>query len=313
MKKNFWNNIDKPILAMAPMAGITDSAFRQMCKKFGADVVYSEMASSSALFFNPKKTLELVRFKKAEKPYIVQLFGNNPEHFGRASEIITKEVMPDGIDINFGCPAKKVFSIGSGVALMDDLQKSRKIVESVLNNTDLPVSIKIRSGIGDATAIRFIKNLLDLNISAVMVHGRSYEGGFSGEIDFKSIKKIKEIFNGVVLGNGGVNSPEDAKNMIDKTGVDGIGLARGANGMPWIFEQINDYFEKGKYKEKTQKQIFKIILQHSKLAEKEGGKFGILEMRKHLCWYVKNMPNASALRQRLIQVESYKDIKSILK
>lgn len=313
MKKNFWNNINKPILAMAPMAGITDSAFRQMCKKFGADVVYSEMASSSALFFNPKKTLELVRFRKKERPYIVQLFGNNPEHFCKASEIITKEIKPDGIDINFGCPAKKVFSIGSGVALMSNLEKSRKIIEAVLSSTNLPVSIKIRSGIGKESAVDFVRNVLDFDISAIMVHGRTYEGGFSGEVDFKTIKKIKKMFKGVVLGNGGINTPEDAGEILDKTGVDGIGIARGANGKPWIFEQINDYLKNGKYKEKTQKQVFKIMLQHSKLAEKEGGRYGILEMRKHLCWYVKNMPNASSLRQKLIYVDSYDDIKKILK
>ncbi len=318
MKNNFWeklNNSSKggqAILALAPMAGITDSAFRQMCVKHGAQVVYSEMASSSALFFNPKKTLELVKFKKSERPYVVQLFGNNIEHFGVAAKMITEKVKPDGIDINFGCPAKKVYSIGSGAALMADFKKSRQIIEEVLKNTNLPVSIKIRSKVGKKTGVNFIKYIKDLPIAAVMVHGRTYEQGFVGKIDYRAIKKIQEIFPGIVLGNGGINTPEDAKEMIVKTGVQGVGLARGIQGKPWLFSQIKDYLERGDYKEKTVKQIFKIALQHSKLAEKEKGEFGILEMRKHLCWYVKNMPEASKLRQKLIQVKSYRDCRKIL-
>ncbi len=308
---NFWKKLNKPILALAPMAGITDSAFRQICKKFGADVLYSEMASSSALYFNPQKTLELVKFKKNERPYIIQLFGNNADHFGKAVKIITEKAMPDGIDINFGCPAKKVYSLGSGAALMADFKKSRQIIRAVLDNTNLPVSIKIRSAVGKKTGVNFIKKVLDFPISAVMIHGRSYEQGFIGEVDFKSIKKIKEIFPGIVLGNGGINSPEDAEKMLKRTGADGLGIARGAGGRPWIFTHIRDYLKIGKYKEKTQQQIFKIALQHSRLAEKEKGEYGIIEMRKHLCWYVKKMPKASALRQRLIKVKSYKDCRRI--
>ena len=147
MPKNFWLKLNKPILALAPMAGITDSAFREICKKHGADVVYSEMASVSALFFKPQKTLELVAFNKRERPYVVQLFGKDPAHFAKAAKIITKEIKPDGIDINFGCPAKKVFGHGSGCALMPQKKLAREIISAVCNNTDLPVSIKIRAGV----------------------------------------------------------------------------------------------------------------------------------------------------------------------
>jgi tRNA-dihydrouridine synthase B len=313
MKNNFWKKLNKPILALAPMAGITDSAFRQICIKQGADIVYSEMASSSALFFNPKKTLELVKFKKSERPYVVQLFGNNVEHFGVAVKIITQKVKPDGIDINFGCPAKKVYSIGSGAALMSDFKKSRQVIEEVLKNTNLPVSIKIRSKVGKKTGVNFIKYVKNLPIAAIMVHGRTYEQGFIGKVDYKSIKKIKEIFPGIVLGNGGINTPEEAMEIIKKTGIGGLGLARGVQGKPWLFEQIKNYLKNDKYKEKTVKQVFKIAIEHSKRAEKEKGEFGILEMRKHLCWYVKNMPEASKLRQKLIQVKSCTDVEKILK
>lgn len=191
MPKNFWQKIKKPILALAPMAGITDSAFRQICIRHGADVTYSEMASVSALFFKPAKTLELVRFTKKERPYVVQLFGNIPEHFAVATKIITQEIKPDGIDINFGCPAKKVFKHGSGCALMPKIELAREIILAVCNNTKLPVSIKIRAGIKGkdalqcvSTATEFIEKTKDLPYSAVMVHGRTYEGGFSSIVDW---------------------------------------------------------------------------------------------------------------------------------
>lgn len=313
MKNNFWQRLDKPILALAPMAGITDSCFRQVCKDFGVEVVYSEMASSSALKFNSKKTLELLKFSKKEQSYIVQLFGNNPEHFAVATKIIIEKIKPDGIDINFGCPAKKVFKQGSGVALMLDLKLSKKIVKAVCENTNLPVSIKIRSKIKNKTAIDFVKNLSGFPLRAIMIHGRSYEQGFSGDIDMEIIKKIKKIFKGIVLANGGINSPEKAKEILVKTKVDGLGIARGSQGKPYIFLQIKDYLKAGEYKEKTQEQIFKIALKHSKLAYKLKGKHGIIEMRKHLCWYVKNMPNASALRQKIIKAENIAEIEKILK
>ncbi|MFA5899078.1 MAG: tRNA-dihydrouridine synthase family protein, partial [Hyphomicrobium sp.] len=207
--KNFWQKIERPILALAPMAGITDSAFRQICRAHGADVTYSEMASVSALFYKPAKTLELVRFKAKERPYIVQLFGNNPEHFAVATKIITKEVKPDGIDINFGCPAKKVFKHGSGCALMPQIELAREIISAVCDNTSLPVSIKIRAGVSESSALgkpraelskpksisalEFIKKTKDLPYCAVMVHGRTYEGGFSGLVDWEIISQIKKI------------------------------------------------------------------------------------------------------------------------
>lgn len=316
MKNNCWEKLKKnkkPILALAPMAGVTDSAFRQMCVKYGADIVYSELASASALHFDSEKTFDLLKFRKSERPYIVQLFGNNPEHFAKAARIVTEKIKPDGIDINFGCPAKKVFNIGAGCALMNDFKLAKQIIKTTIDNTDLPVSIKIRSSLGKKTGVNFVKYMKDLHITAIMVHGRTYHGGFTGVPDFKTIKKIKEIFPGIVLGNGGVYSPEEALTMLKETGADGVGIARGAQGNPWLFKQIREYLETGKYKKVTQKQIFKVALQHSKLAEKEGGKNGILEMRKHLCWYIKNMPEASKLRQKLVQVESYKDVEEILK
>jgi len=333
MKKNFWKKLKSPILALAPMAGITDSAFRQMCRKHGADVVYSEMASATALFYNPEKTLELIKFKKTERPYVVQLFGNKPEHFGHATRIITEQLEsnppatlrkrayprsdaggPDGIDINFGCPARKVFSIGSGCALMQDKKKARQIIEEVLKNTNLPVSIKIRAGIKEHSALDFVKHIQDLPFQAIMVHGRTYEGSFAGSVDFKIIEKIKKIApEKIVLANGGIMTPEDAEKVLKKyPTIDGLGIARGAWGKPFIFSQIKDQLKKGKFKEYDFEKIKPVILEHAKLVYKDKKDLGIKELRKHLAWYVKGFPGASEIRQRLVRVETIKEIEDIL-
>lgn len=304
-----------PVLALAPMAGITDSAFRQMCRKYGADVVYGEMASISALFFKPQKTLDLVRFKKNERPYVVQLFGKDPDHFAKAAKIITEKIKPDGIDINFGCPAKKVFGHGSGCALMPQKELARKIISSVLENTDLPVSIKIRSGVKNSSAIEFIENIKDLPFQAVMVHGRTYEEGFAGPADFEIAEKIKKIIpDKIVLANGGIYTPQDAKDILNRYPLlDGFGIARGTLGKPFIFQEIKELLEKNKYKELDFSKIKKIILEHAKLIYKDKKETGMFEIRKHLAWYVKGFPGASEIRKKLVQVKSVKEIEKILK
>ena len=309
--KNFWNKIKKPILALAPMAGVTDSAFREICRKYGADVVYTEMVSADGLYYDSKKTLELLQFSKKEKPIVIQLFGKNPEKFTKAAEICTKHGF-DGIDINFGCPAKKVVAHGGGVTLMRDLDNCHKIIEAVLKGTNLPVSVKIRAGIDKVTALDFVDSIKDLDVSALMIHGRYFMNPFSGDIDFEMIKQVKKKFKGIVLGNGGINIPEDAKKMM-ATGVDGVGLARGVYGKPYLFKQIKDYLIKDSYLEIDRKLLKKIILEHAKLAFKTKGDHGLVELRKHLLWYVSGFSGAKNLRKELVEVKSLKDIQNISK
>ncbi len=262
---NFWTKLKKPIIALAPMAGYTDSAFRQICKKFGADVVYSELASVEALVHNPKKTLAMLKFDVSERPYVVQLFGSSPVHFTKAVKIIQKKILarrsggkPDGIDINFGCPVKKVQKQGAGAVLMDDLKLSKQVIKSVIENTNLPVSLKIRSKAKNIDALEFLKYMKDLKIAAVMIHGRTLAQGHSGPVDWQIIKSARKYFSGIILANGGVGyapfpNPSPAhssreKGVIDyidyadwfleKTEADGVGIARGALGRPWIFGEI---------------------------------------------------------------------------
>ena len=374
--KNFWQKLKKPILALAPMAGITDSAFRLICRRYGTDVVYSEMASASALYYKPKKTLELLKFNRKERPYVVQLFGKNPEHFAKAARILDslplekgelerdfhpklkqkspliplfqrgKIYRPDGLDINFGCPAKKVFNHGSGCALMLDIKLTREIIEAVLRNTSLPVSIKIRAGVKKQTALNFIKKLKDLPFQAIMLHGRTYEGGFGGPVDFALAQKIKQsVPEKIVLLNGDITDPKQAREILDQYPlIDGLGIGRGVLGRPWLFEEIKNLLQnpslliKERCREATERYNFeknhpvksprsevvrpladefnrvkKVIMEHAKLIYKNKPRTGALEIRKHLAWYVRGFPGASEMRKKLVRTESLEEIKRILK
>ena len=307
--KNFWEKIEKPILALAPMAGFTDFAFREICAKFGADAVYSEMANVTALSHQPGKTLEMLGNKHREAFYVVQLFGSAPEEFRSAVKKVEKEIKPDGIDINFGCPVPKVMKVKAGAELMKDLELARRVIEETIKATKLPVSVKIRTRAGRVGALDFLEKIKDLEIKAVMIHGRTLSQGFQGEIDTKTIKDFKKKFSGAVLANGGINSPEKGREILKQTGADGLGIARGALGNPKIFSEI-----KNNQTIKINKEdISQTALKHARLAYREKGDRGIVEMRKHLCWYVQGLSGAKALRQELVQAKTLKDIKCILR
>jgi len=274
------------------------------------------------LHFNSKKTLELLKFSQLEKPIVVQLFGKDPEKFIKATQIVTKLGF-DGIDINFGCPAKKVVGHGGGVTLMRDLDLCYQIIKNVCDNTFLPVSIKIRSCINQVdrktgkqgnkkiTALDLIKKIKDLPITTIMIHGRSYEEKFSGEIDYQMIKQAKKIFKGIILANGNITNPEIAQKTLKLTQADGLGLARGLYGRPWLFSQIKDYLKTNNYKKKTWAQIKKIALEHAKLNFKIKDAHGIIEMRKHLLFYTKGQDQAKEMRKELVKAETIKDIAKI--
>lgn len=307
---NFWNKIKKPILALAPMAGFSDSPFRQITSKYGADVVYSEMASVTALFFNKKPTLDLLKFNRhKEKNYVVQLFGSNPEHFAVATKIVTKEIKPQGIDINFGCPVGKVIKQGAGSDLMTDLVKAHAAIKAVCDNTHLPVSVKIRTKAGNVGALDFLQSISDLPVAAVMIHGRSVKQGFVGEIDYDLIKQARQYFKGIILANGGINDLDQAKKTLELTGADGLGLARGVLGRPWLFSEI----KKNKEIHLDAKAISKIIFRHAKKFKKIKGEKAMVDLRKHLCWYVQGVKNATQYRSKMVAVNNYKDVKNIFK
>ncbi|MFA5030760.1 MAG: tRNA-dihydrouridine synthase [Patescibacteria group bacterium] len=316
--KNFWEKLPQPILALAPMAGVTDAAFRIMCKRGGADVIYTEFASSDALIYGSEKTTDMISFTKEESPVVVQIFGKDPKMMFKATKKV-QELGFDGVDINFGCPAYKVVRHGGGVCLMRNLPLVREIVSAVTEAaTEIPVSIKIRGSIKSEDkkttthAIDLMNVIKDLPVKALMIHGRSFEKPFDGELDTNSITDVVRMFPGIILANGGVNSPEKAQSLLHETGAQGLGIARGAWGKPWIFSQIKDYLQTGAYKEKSRDELNAAIIEHAQLAFKMKNRHGIIELRKHLSWYVKGMEGASLLRQQLVSASSIEDIQKII-
>jgi nifR3 family TIM-barrel protein len=316
MAVNFWEKLKKrrrPILALAPMAGFTDSLFRQIAKKYGADVVYSEMASATALFYNQKikdnPTLKLLKFdRRKEKYYVVQLFGADPIHLGAAARFVTKHIKPDGLDLNFGCPVPKIVKQGAGCGLMKDLKKSRAALEAVLANTDLPVSLKIRAQAGEVSVLDFLKNISDLPVAAVIIHGRTLKQGFAGAPDLEIIKEARRYFKGVILANGGINDLTEAKRVLRDSRADGLALARGVLGRPWLFKEIKT----GREIRMTPSKIFKIVIDHAAAVQKQKGKPGIIELRKHLVWYMLGLEGASKRREKLVKAQRLSDIKNAL-
>ncbi|MBU4332266.1 tRNA-dihydrouridine synthase family protein [Patescibacteria group bacterium] len=340
MKINLWKQFNRPIIVLAPMAGITDSAFRQICKSFGADLVYTEMVSADGLAYGSKKTLELMKFNKKERPIILQLFGKNPENFKKAIEIIRRlnsnisnksndsndfNFVPDGIDVNMGCPSRKVVSSGHGVALMQEPKLAGEIVQTLKKATNLPISVKTRLGFKNKNEIlSFGPKMEKAGADAICVHARTYKQGFSGPTDLEIIKKLKAKIKIPLIVSGGIYEPEDAKKVLNKTKADGIMIARGALGRPWIFKEISyelreyrcQFCEYANIEKNTLSfdwaRIKKTALKHAALAYKSKGDYGIIEMRKHLAWYVKGQPNANELRRKLVRVETVEEIEKIL-
>lgn len=312
MKKNFWQEIEKPILALAPMAGFSDSPFRIITSEYGADVVYSEMASAASIFFHQEdlsnRTFDILKFSPSQKAYyVVQLFGSEPEHFAVAAKLVERVIEPDGIDLNFGCPVGKVVKQGAGADLMKDLPRARKIIEAVLASTSLPVSIKIRAGAGTNSALDFLANISDLPVSALMIHGRTLAQGFVGDINCQIIKESRQHFSGIILANGGINNLDQAQYILQSTSADGLGFARGVLGKPWLFRE----FKEKKEINLSKKEIAELAIKHAKLEEELKGPGAIVEFRKHLCWYAQGISGASNLRSKLVKVSNAKEVEDI--
>jgi tRNA-dihydrouridine synthase B len=305
------------------MAGITDLPFRLICKKLGADMVYSEMISATGLFYGQNdKSLLLAQSIVEEAPLAIQLFGNNPKHFAKATQIISdlKENNTgnfrkvEELNINFGCPAPKIYKQASGCFLMQKPLLARKIIQAVIKNTDLPVSIKIRIGIKNNDAVKFLEKIADLDWKKVIVHGRTYEEGFSGKIDFEKIKEIKNNFpNKKITVNGGIFSPENALEIINETGIYELAIARGCLGNPWLFQQIKDYFQTGKYQKPSLEEIKLKALEHAILFEKYHHSENLIAFRKHLGWYFKNFPEAKKIKKKLFEIKNLKELEKTLK
>lgn len=305
-----WKKVQKPFFVMAPMDGITPSSFRRVVKKFGADVVYSEMIAAEAVYYKSKKTLKMMEFHEEERPYIVQIFGNDPQMMAAAAQYIEKNVKPDGIDINMGCPAKKVVSGGRGSALLKDFELAIEVVRAVRKATTLPLSVKTRLGWDEFDIQIFVQDLEKAGVDAITVHGRTKSQGFKGEADWKAIGEIKKLVRIPVIGNGNVKSAKDSKAILKIANCDGVMVGRGALGNPWIFKSM----KVGKDYKPTYQETVETALWHLKMSREEfGDKKGIFDMRKHYGWYFKGFEGASEMRKRLVVANTEEEVANILK
>lgn len=300
---------------LAPMAGVTDMPFRRICKKYGAGVVYSEMISAKGLFYNDKKTAELMQISSDERPCAIQIFGSDPNIM---AEIIPKVMAynPEFIDINMGCPTPKIVNNGDGSALLKNPALIGKIVRAVSDASSMPVTVKIRKGWDDGSvnAVETAKIIEENGASAIAVHGRTRAQFYSGEADWDIIRQVKQTVKIPVIGNGDIWNAEDAKRMMEYTGCDAVMVARGAEGNPFIFRQINELFKTGSvsYYPTAQERIMQAIEHTEALAEFKGEERGVKEARKHIAWYIKGLPNASSVKGEIFKVSDVASMKNIL-
>ena len=292
-------------LILAPMAGVTDLPFRKICKEFEPGLVCTEMVSSKAIFHDDSKTKLLMNTEGEKRPISMQIFGSDEETMGYAAKYVS--ALADIVDINMGCPAPKVVKNGDGSKLLLDIQQAEKVIKAVVKNSTKPVTLKIRKGwdCEDIVATEFAKMAEKAGVSAITIHGRTRTEMYSGKADLDIIKKVKESVNIPVIGNGDVVDEESAFKMFEYTGVDGIMIGRGTFGNPWIFARIKHFLETGeKLPETSNEEKFRVIKKQIQLElENKPEVTAIREMRKHIAWYTKNMPNSSEFRCEINKIE----------
>lgn len=298
-------------LILAPIAGITDSPYRQICRAHGADVTYSELVSADGLMRKSRKTVKLMEFTERERPYGIQIFGGTVEAMAAGCEEAS-DMNPDFIDINLGCSVPKIIKQGYGSALLKSLSHLKDIVTAVVSSTRLPVSAKMRLGYNSVRGVDIARVLEKCGVSFIAVHGRLAVQQFTGRADWEEIKRIKESVSVPVIGNGDIKTPEDALRMWDESKVDAIMIGRASFGHPWIFSQIKSYMSCGRYEEPALEERINLLREHYILACGDGKrKERIREMRKHFHWYVKGIPHAKQFKERINRTEDLSEIMEI--
>jgi tRNA-dihydrouridine synthase B len=299
-------SFEKPVYVLAPLAGFTDLPFRSVVKKFGADLTVSEMISSNALAHGSEKTLHMLKKSPLEDPYSVQISANDPEMARRAVEVLNEKDGIDIIDLNCGCPVPKVFGHGSGSALLDDLPRLKAILKTIKETSNKSMTTaKIRLGVNDKNHINIAKNIEEVGVDFIAVHGRTRAGKYKAPVDYEAIKEIKDSVSIPVIANGDIDSYEKAKWVLEYTGADGVMIGRGAVGAPWLFHQLKS----GK-SEIDLELRHKIVLEHYDKMIEFYGAHGVAMFRKHTHTYTKGYKGASALRDsvnRISDIHEYRD------
>ena len=300
---------------LGPMAGVTDLPFRVLCKEQGAGLLCMEMVSAKAILYNNKNTESLLEIHPDEQPVSLQFFGSDPKIMSEMAKRVEERPF-DIMDINMGCPVPKVVRNGEGSALMKNQKLVYEIVSAMVKAIDKPVTVKIRKGFDDSciNAVEIAKIIEEAGAAAVAVHGRTREQYYSGQADWDIIRQVKEAVSIPVIGNGDVTSPQKAEELVKQTGCDGIMIARGAQGNPWIFSEMITYEETGVLPERPSlEEIRDMMLRHARLQLKYKGEFiGIRERRKHVAWYTKGLKGSAKLREEINRVESYQELEELL-
>ena len=300
---------------LGPMAGVTDLPFRLLCREQGAGLVCMEMVSAKAVLYGNRNTKELLQVNPGERPVSLQLFGSDPEVLSDIAARL-EEGPYDLFDLNMGCPVPKVVKNGEGSALMKDPKLVERILSSMVRALKKPVTVKIRKGFNDESvnAVEIARIAEGCGAAAVAVHGRTREQYYSGKADWEIIRQVKEAVSIPVIGNGDVDSPEAAKRMLAETGCDGVMVARGAKGNPWIFKRITEYLETGRIPPKPSREEVKaMMLRHGEMmVEFKGEAAAMREMRKHVAWYTAGWPHSAALRNDINAVETMEALRELI-
>lgn len=315
MKLRIGNTVLENNVILAPMAGVTDLPFRVLCREQGAGCVVTEMVSAKAVLYNNKNTRELLQIDPAERPAAVQLFGSEPDIMAEIAARL-EEGPYDYIDVNMGCPVPKIVNNGEGSALMKNPERAKEVLTAMVKAVKKPVTVKFRKGFNDLSvnAVEFAKMAESCGVAAVAVHGRTREQYYSGKADWDIIRQVKEAVRIPVIGNGDIFTPEDAGRMLKETGCDGIMVARGAKGNPWLFGRINHYLDTGEVLPgPSMAEIKAMILRHGwMLVQFKGEGVAMREMRGHMAWYTKGMPHSATLRNEINQVETLEGFVELL-
>ena len=346
-----WQTIKKPIVALAPMSGVSDIAMRSIARRWGSDLTFSEFISSDAIFYKVKswmgshhvgsqssplpleeeeilrcardeqfweddKSCLLAKFIEEERPFIIQLFGPEPEHFRVAATVLNERFHPDGFDINFGCPARSVINNGAGGCLFLDPKRAQEIIRAVKQASgNLPTSIKLRASYKHISALEFLEAIQGAPFENVTVHMRTYEQVHTGEPNVDAGRAIAAWCHDRNLScvvNGGIGSGEKAKNILAYTGADGVMVAQASLGNPFIFAEIKHALGQGDLENADFEKKMETVLEHCRLMLEHKGSRGMIEMRKHLVWYFRGFPNASEVRKKLTQVERIDQVQQVL-